>query len=158
MEPTEFDLDILQIAIKEAEAGFCEGGLPIGSVLVHRGKVFACGRNLRAQTGSTLHHAEMTALANAGRQQPEFYRETVLYTTLSPCPMCTGAMILYGIPKVVIGTPTVREWGEDRLREFGVEVVHARSEACAELLERMVTQQRDLIREDGGNFFAQAGV
>nr|WP_267785072.1 deaminase [Paenarthrobacter ureafaciens]MCY0975713.1 deaminase [Paenarthrobacter ureafaciens] len=82
----------------------------------------------------------------------------MLYTTLSPCPMCTGAMILYGIPKVVIGTPTVREWGEDRLRELGVEVVHTRSEACAELLSRMITQQRELIREDGGNFFAQAGV
>jgi cytosine deaminase len=100
----------------------------------------------------------MTALANAGRQPPEFYRETVLYTTLSPCPMCTGAMILYGIPKVVIGTPTVREWGEDRLRELGVEVVHTRSEACAELLSRMITQQRELIREDGGNFCASRGV
>lgn len=158
MEHTKFESSMLQIAIEEAEASFLEGGLPIGSVLVHRGKLVSRGRNLRAQTGSTLHHAEMTALANAGRQPPEFYRETVLYTTLSPCPMCTGAMILYGIPKVVIGTPTVREWGEDRLRELGVEVVHTRSEACAELLSRMITQQRELIRDDGGNFFAQAGV
>ncbi|MGZ5494146.1 MAG: nucleoside deaminase, partial [Thermoanaerobaculia bacterium] len=93
----------LQAAIEEAEAGLREGGIPIGSVIVHRGKIIGRGHNRRVQKGSAVLHAEMDALENAGRQPASVYRQSVIYTTLSPCSMCSGAILLYGIPRVVIG-------------------------------------------------------
>src|SRR3954471_7606575 len=93
----------LQAAIEEARKGLEEGGIPIGSVLVHEGKIIGRGRNQRVQRGSVIHHGEMNCLENAGRRSAEVYRQCTLYTTLSPCPMCSGAIVLYGIPRVVIG-------------------------------------------------------
>src|SRR3712207_5525278 len=95
--------DFMRAAVAEAERGLAEGGIPIGSVLVHRGRVLGRGHNRRVQRGSVVLHGEMDALEDAGRQPAAVYRECTLYTTLSPCPMCTGAVLLYGIPRVVVG-------------------------------------------------------
>src|SRR5690606_19116702 len=95
--------EFMQAAIDEARLGLQEGGIPIGSVLVHNGRIIGRGHNRRVQRGSAILHGEMDALENAGRQPAQVYRESVIYTTLSPCSMCTGAILLYGIPKVVIG-------------------------------------------------------
>src|SRR5882672_10868230 len=95
--------EFLRAAIEEAERGLREGGIPIGSVLVHRGRILGRGHNRRVQRGSAVLHGEMDALENAGRQPAQIYRESVLYTTLSPCAMCSGAILLYGIPRVVVG-------------------------------------------------------
>src|SRR5207247_9985669 len=112
--------EFMQAAIDEAERGAREGGIPIGSVLVHRGRIIGRGHNRRVQRGSAILHGEMDALENAGRQPAAIYRESVLYTTLSPCPMCSGAILLYGIPKVVIGENRTFVGGEDILRSAGV--------------------------------------
>src|ERR1700726_1676927 len=102
--PAHCDEDVfLHAALEEARKGLAEGGIPIGSVLVHDGRILGRGHNRRVQKGSAILHAEMDALENAGRQAAQIYRESVLYTTLSPCAMCTGAILLYGIPHVVIG-------------------------------------------------------
>jgi len=93
----------MKAAIEEAEKGLNEGGIPIGSVIVHKGKIIGRGHNRRVQKGSVILHGEMDAFENAGRQPASVYRECVLYTTLSPCPMCSGAILLYGIPKVIVG-------------------------------------------------------
>lgn len=95
----------LQAAIDEAKQGLAEGGIPIGSVIVHQGTIIGRGHNRRVQQGSAILHGEMDAFENAGRQPASVYRESVLYTTLSPCTMCSGAILLYGIPRVVIGEP-----------------------------------------------------
>src|SRR5213082_3831932 len=110
----------LQSAIEEAKKGLSEGGIPIGSVLVHEGKIIGRGHNQRVQRGSVIHHGEMNCLENAGRQSAETYRGCTLYTTLSPCPMCTGAILLYGIPRVVIGENTTFLGEEELLRSRGV--------------------------------------
>src|SRR5687767_15688592 len=112
----------MQAAIAEAEAGLREGGIPIGSVLVHRGQVIGRGHNRRVQRGSTVLHGEMDALENAGRRAAAVYREATLYTTLSPCAMCSGAILLYGIPRVVIGENRTFLGDEDLLRSRGVAV------------------------------------
>src|SRR4051812_5871746 len=109
-------------AIEEARAGEREGGIPIGSVLVHRGRILGRGHNRRVQRASAVLHGEMDALENAGRQAAATYRESVLYTTLSPCPMCSGAILLYGIPRVVVGENRTFTGDEELLRSRGVTV------------------------------------
>ena len=112
----------LQAAIEEAGQGLSEGGIPIGSVLVYQDKVIGRGHNRRVQSGSTVLHGEMDALENAGRQAAAVYRDCTLYTTLSPCPMCSGAILLYGIPRVVIGENKTFLGEEAHLADRGVEV------------------------------------
>src|ERR1043166_4479751 len=115
--------EFMRAAIEEAEAGRGEGGIPIGSVIVHRGKIIGRGHNRRVQQGSATLHGEMDALENAGRQPATVYRECTLYTTLSPCPMCSGAILLYGIPKVIIGENKTYMGAEDLLRQKGIDVI-----------------------------------
>jgi cytosine/creatinine deaminase len=112
----------MQAAIEEAEAGLAEGGIPIGSVLVHGGKIIGRGHNRRVQRGSAVLHGEMDALENAGRQAAKVYRESVIYTTLSPCSMCSGAILLYGIPRVIVGENQTFMGEEELLRSRGVTV------------------------------------
>src|SRR6266571_3052197 len=107
-------------AIAEAEQGRSEGGIPIGSVIVHRGRIIGRGHNRRVQRGSAILHGEMDALENAGRQPAAVYRESVLYTTLSPCAMCSGAILLYGIPRVIVGENQTFLGEEELLRSRGV--------------------------------------
>jgi cytosine/creatinine deaminase len=137
-------------AIAEAEAGLAEGGIPIGSVLVHRGRIIGRGHNRRVQRASTVLHGEMDALENAGRQPARVYRESVLYTTLSPCAMCSGAALLYGIPKVVIGENTTFVGEEILLRDRGVEVVVLQDGHCIRMMREFIRQHPDLWAEDIG--------
>src|SRR5437763_8340115 len=113
--------EFLRAAIAEAEKGRAEGGIPIGSVIVHRGSIIGRGHNRRVQKGSAVLHGEMDALENAGRQPASVYRESILYTTLSPCSMCSGAILLYGIPRVIVGENRTFLGDEERLRARGVE-------------------------------------
>src|ERR671914_2767422 len=126
--------EFMRAAIAEAERGLGEGGIPIGSVLVHDGRIIGRGHNRRVQKGSAVLHGEMDALENAGRQPASIYRDSVIYTTLSPCAMCSGAILLYGIPRVVVGEHQTFVGEEDLLRSRGVivEVVHDR--ACIDLM------------------------
>lgn len=140
----------LQAAIEEAKKGYAEGGIPIGSVLVHQGKVIGRGHNKRVQEGSVVLHGEMDALENAGRQPASVYRECVLYTTLSPCPMCSGTILLYGIPKVVIGENRTFMGEEDLLRSRGVEVEVTNSEECYQLMQQFIREKPELWNEDIG--------
>jgi creatinine deaminase len=140
----------LQAALEEARQGAAEGGIPIGSVLVHDGRILGRGHNRRVQAGSAVLHAEMDALERAGRQPARTYRESVLYTTLSPCAMCTGAILLYGIPKVVIGENRTYRGEEDLLRERGVELEIVDDPACAELLEAFIRAHPAAWDEDIG--------
>src|SRR5215203_4676753 len=112
----------LEAAVEEAKQGLREHGIPIGSVLVHDGKIIGRGHNQRVQRGSVIHHAEMNCLENAGRQKASVYARCTIYSTLSPCPMCSGAIVLYGIPNVVIGENTTFRGPEDYLRENGIKV------------------------------------
>lgn len=137
-------------AVKEAELGMAEGGIPIGSVLVHNGKIIGRGHNRRVQKGSVILHGEMDALENAGRQPASVYKECVLYTTLSPCPMCSGTIVLYGIPKVVIGENQTFLGDENLLKERGVEVVVLDDEKCKALMERFIAENPALWNEDIG--------
>jgi cytosine deaminase len=138
-------------AIAEAEAGLAEGGIPIGSVLVHQGRIIGRGHNRRVQRGSVVLHGEMDALENAGRQPARVYRESVLYTTLSPCPMCTGAALLYGIPSIIIGENTTFLGDESLLRVRGVEVTVLQDPRCIELMQAFIRQHPELWNEDIGN-------
>jgi cytosine/creatinine deaminase len=140
----------MQAAIAEAEAGLAEGGIPIGAVLVHSGTIVGRGHNRRVQRGSAILHGEMDALENAGRQPALVYRESVVYTTLSPCAMCTGAILLYGIPRVVIGENRTFMGEEDLLRSRGVEVTVLQDAACIELMERFIREHPALWHEDIG--------
>ena len=124
----------LQSAIDEAKKGLSEGGIPIGAVLVHEGKIIGRGHNQRVQRGSVIHHGEMNCLENAGRQSAEVYRRCTIYTTLSPCPMCTGAILLYGIPKVVIGENVTFLGREDSLRAAGVSVEVLQDSGCIQMM------------------------
>jgi creatinine deaminase len=142
--------DFMQAAIAEAQAGFAEGGIPIGSVLVHRGAVIGRGHNRRVQQGSAILHGEMDALENAGRQSAEVYRESVLYTTLSPCAMCSGAILLYGIPRVVIGESLTFMGEEDLLRSRGVAVEVLQDSDCIALMREFIAQHPALWNEDIG--------
>lgn len=140
----------MQSAIEEARLGMNEGGIPIGSVLVHNGKILGRGHNRRVQKGSAILHGEMDALENAGRLPASVYRESVLYTTLSPCPMCSGAIILYGIPKVVIGENSTFMGEEELLRSRGVEIEVLQNQECIELMQKFIAEKPELWNEDIG--------
>lgn len=140
----------LQSAIEEARKGLSEGGIPIGSVLVHAGQIIGRGHNQRVQRGSVIHHGEMNCLENAGRQKASVYRECTLYTTLSPCPMCAGAILLYGIPKVVIGENVTFVGAEDSLRLAGVRVEVVQDAECIRLMREFIEKNPELWNEDIG--------
>lgn len=140
----------LQAAIEQARLGQAEGGIPIGSVLVHKGKILGAGHNRRVQQGSAILHGEMDALEQAGRLPASMYRESVLYTTLSPCSMCSGAILLYGIPKVIIGENKTFMGEEDLLRERGVELSVLQDHDCIAMMEDFITQHPELWNEDIG--------
>lgn len=140
----------MQAAIEEAQAGLTEGGIPIGSVIVHRGKIIGRGHNRRVQEGSAILHGEMDAFENAGRQPAEVYAESVLYTTLSPCAMCSGAIVLYGIPKVVVGENRTFMGEEDWLRSRGVAVEVLQEPACIGMMETFIQAHPELWNEDIG--------
>lgn len=137
-------------AINQAKIGLEEGGIPIGSVLVHKGQIIGKGHNKRVQQKSVVLHGEMDALENAGRQPASVYRESVLYTTLSPCPMCTGAILLYGIPKVVIGENQTFKGSEKLLEENGVEVVVENNPECIKMMQGFIESNPSLWNEDIG--------
>lgn len=140
----------MQAAIAEAQAGLAEGGIPIGSVLVHRGEIIGRGHNRRVQKGSTVLHGEMDALENAGRQPASVYRECVLYTTLSPCAMCSGAILLYGIPRVVIGENRSFLGEEALLSGRGVALEVLDDPTCIDLMRRFMAEKPALWNEDIG--------
>jgi creatinine deaminase len=140
----------MRAAIDEARLGAEEGGIPIGSVLVHDGRILGRGHNRRVQKGSAILHAEMDALENAGRQSAQVYRESILYTTLSPCAMCTGAILLYGIPNVIIGENETFHGEEDLLRTRGVRLQVLQDSECARLMRDFLAAKPDLWREDIG--------
>jgi cytosine deaminase len=146
MPPTGF----LEAAIAEAELGLAEGGIPIGAVLVHQGKVLGRGHNRRVQQGSVVLHGEMDALERAGRQRAGVYRESTLYTTLSPCAMCSGTILLYGIPRVVIGENQTFQGEEELLRARGVNVEVLQDQRCIKLMTRFIAARPELWAEDIG--------
>lgn len=137
-------------AVAEAQQGLAEGGIPIGSVLVHKGKIIGRGHNRRVQLGSAIRHGEMDALENAGRQPATVYREAVLYTTLSPCAMCSGAIVLYGIPRVVVGENRTFMGEEELLRPRGVTVEVLQDETCIALMNDFIRLNPRLWNEDIG--------
>ena len=140
----------MRAAIDEARAGLAEGGIPIGSVLVHQGKILGRGHNRRVQRGSSVLHGEMDALENAGRQPAQVYRESVLYTTLSPCAMCSGAILLYGIPRVVIGENRTFLGEEALLRSRGVSLAVVDDPQCKALMDQFIAAHPQLWNEDIG--------
>ncbi len=142
----------MEAAIDEALAGAREGGIPIGSVLVHRDRIIGRGHNRRVQRGSAVLHGEMDALENAGRQPAVVYRESVLYTTLSPCAMCTGAILLYGIPLVMVGENQTFLGEEDLLRSRGVSVNVLQDPACIRLMAAFIREHPDVWNEDIGTW------
>jgi cytosine/creatinine deaminase len=137
-------------AIEEAEAGLREGGIPIGSVLVHDGRILGRGHNRRVQQRSPTLHAEMDALERAGRQRATVYRTTVLYTTLSPCAMCTGAILLYGIPTVIIGENVTFRGEEELLQARGVSLTILQDPECIQMMSRFIAARPELWNEDIG--------
>lgn len=140
----------MEAAIEEAMLGFTEGGIPIGSVLVHDGHILGRGHNRRVQKGSAILHGEMDALEAAGRQPASVYRQSTLYTTLSPCAMCSGAILLYGIPRVVVGENRTFRGAEDLLREHGVIVEVLDDPTCVDMMSRFIAEQPALWNEDIG--------
>ncbi len=140
----------LDAALDEARAGLAEGGIPIGSVLVHRGVVIGRGHNRRVQRGSSILHGEMDALEQAGRHPASVYRESVLYTTLSPCSMCSGAILLYGIPRVIVGENHTFLGEGDLLRSRGVSVEVVQDERCIALMRDFIAANPALWNEDIG--------
>ncbi len=140
----------LQAAIDEARQGAEEGGIPIGSVIVHRDVVIGRGHNRRVQKGSAILHGEMDALENAGRRPAQVYRECVLYTTLSPCSMCSGAILLYGIPRVIVGENRTFMGEEELLRQRGVTVEMVQDEECIRLMKEFIARNPTLWNEDIG--------
>ena len=140
----------MQAAMDEARQGLAEGGIPIGSVLVHNGRIIGRGHNRRVQRGSAILHGEMDALENAGRQPAQVYRESVLYTTLSPCPMCSGAIVLYGIYKVVIGENRTFLGEEQWLKSRGVALELLQDENCIRMMTDFIAERPDLWNEDIG--------
>lgn len=142
--------DFMQAAIAEARQGLAEGGIPIGSVLAYRGRIIGRGHNRRVQKGSAILHGEMDALENAGRHPANVYREAVLYTTLSPCVMCSGAILLYGIPRVVVGENRTFMGEETLLRSRGVEVEVLQDATCIALMKDFIAHNPVLWNEDIG--------
>lgn len=142
--------EFIDAAIAEAQAGLAEGGIPIGSVLVHEGRIIGRGHNRRVQRGSAILHAEMDALENAGRLPAAVYGRSVLYTTLSPCAMCSGTILLYRIPRVVVGESVTFRGEEDLLRSRGVELTVLQDARYIELMQRFIREQPALWNEDIG--------
>ena len=140
----------MSIAVEEALQGLEEGGIPIGSVLVYKGEIIGRGHNRRVQKGSVVLHGEMDALENAGRLSAATYRECILYTTLSPCSMCSGAILLYGIPKVVIGENQTFLGAEALLKDHKVEVIVENHKECIEMMQRFIQNNPGLWYEDIG--------
>lgn len=140
----------LNAAIEEARQGMKEGGIPIGSVIVHEDRIIGRGHNRRVQRGSAILHGEMDAFENARRQPASVYRECVLYTTLSPCSMCSGAILLYGIPRVVVGENRTFMGEEELLRSRGVSVEVLQNEECIRLMEEFIEKNPELWNEDIG--------
>ena len=142
--------EFLKAAVAEAEAGLAEGGIPIGSVLVHAGQIIGRGHNRRVQRGSAILHGEMDALENAGRLPAAVYTRSVLYTTLSPCAMCSGAILLYRIPRVVIGENVTFRGEEDLLRDRGVAVDVLQDARCIEMMRQFIREHPAIWNEDIG--------
>src|SRR2546423_10426757 len=142
--------EFLRAAVEEAEHGLAEGGIPIGAVLVHRGRIVGRGHNRRVQQGSAVLHGEMDALERAGRQPASVYRESIMYTTLSPCAMCSGAILLYGIPRVVVGEHQTFMAAEKLLRDRGVRVDVVHDERCIRLMTEFIAAHPELWDEDTG--------
>jgi cytosine/creatinine deaminase len=140
----------LKAALDEARKGESEGGIPIGSVLVYRNQIIGRGHNRRVQRGSPILHAEMDALEDAGRQPASVYEESTLYTTLSPCAMCSGAIVLYGISRVVVGENRTFLGEEEWLRERGIDVEVAQDEECIALMTDFIKTHPELWHEDIG--------
>ena len=143
-------MNFLQDAIKQAKLGLQQGGIPIGSVLVHNNQIIGQGHNQRIQKSSAILHGEMDALENSGRQPASLYKASILYTTLSPCAMCTGAILLYGIPKVIIGENKTFMGEEELLRQRGVEIEVIQDQTCIDLMENFIAQHPVLWNEDIG--------
>lgn len=143
--------EFMQAAYEEALQGYREGGIPIGSVLVLDGKIIGRGHNRRVQCGSAVLHAEMDALENAGRLAPEEYRRATIYTTLSPCDMCSGAILLYKIPRVVIGENQTFLGAEELLKSRGVELVVLNEPRLIQMMQDFITEKPDLWYEDIGH-------
>src|SRR5918999_2823325 len=142
--------EFMRAAIAEAERGLREGGIPIGSVLVHDGRMIGRGHNRRVQRGSVVLHGEMDALEAAGRQPASVYRECTIYTTLSPCAMCSGAILLYGIPRVVVGENRTFMGEEELLRSRGVSVEVLQDATCIHLMTQFIAAHPELWNEDIG--------
>lgn len=142
--------EFLKAAIDEAKAGLAEGGIPIGSVLVIDGKIVGRGHNRRVQKGSAVLHAEMDCLENAGRLKAADYRRSILYSTLSPCDMCSGTVLLYGIPKVIVGENRTFQGPEDYVRSRGVEILIVDNQECRLLMASFIKQHPELWNEDIG--------
>jgi len=140
----------MQAAFDEAQKGMAEGGVPIGSVLVYNNEIIGRGHNRRVQKGSVILHGEMDALESAGRKSASVYRQSILYTTLSPCPMCSGAILLYGIPKVVIGENKTFMGEENLLRSKNVKVEVLQLQSCIDLMSRFINKNPELWNEDIG--------
>lgn len=144
------DHEMLALAVAEARAGLAEGGIPIGAALVHDGKVLGVGHNRRVQLGSAIRHGETDCLENVGRLPATVYAASTMVTTLSPCDMCTGAILLYGIPRVVIGENSTFYGGEDYLRARGVEVVVLDDPECVAMMQDFIAANPELWNEDIG--------
>jgi len=140
----------LQAAVDEAKKGLAVGGIPIGSVLVCDGRIIGRGHNQRVQKGSVIHHGEMNCLENAGRQRAAVYRRCVIYTTLSPCPMCSGAILLYAIPHVIVGENVTFMGAEEHLRANGVKVEVLQNPECIQLMRDFIAKNPQLWNEDIG--------
>lgn len=146
----EDDVRFLGHAIEQARLGLSEGGIPIGAVLASNGEILGAGHNRRIQLGSPIRHGETDALEVAGRQPAAVYRRSTMYTTLSPCDMCTGAILLYGISRVVIGENRTFMGGEDYLKSRGVEVIVADNAECIQMMEDFIANNPELWNEDIG--------
>lgn len=140
----------LEAAIEQAKKSNSEGGIPIGSVLVHEGKIIGRGHNCRVQTGSPIDHGEMNCLRNAGRLSAKIYRTSTMYSTLSPCPMCSGAIVLYKIPRVIVGENRTYRGAEDYLRANGIQVDVVQDAECIHLMQDFIRANPELWNEDIG--------
>jgi cytosine/creatinine deaminase len=150
-KPLKAGMDFfLEAAIEEAKKGLAAGGIPIGSVLVLDGKIIGRGHNQRVQHGSVIHHAEMDCLENAGRQKASVYQRCILYSTLSPCPMCSGAALLYKIPKIIVGENLTFQGPEEYVRSQGVKMEILNDPNCIQLMKDFIQARTDLWNEDIG--------
>jgi len=140
----------LEAAIEQAKKSLAEGGIPIGSVLVHEGEIIGRGHNCRVQSGSAIDHGEMNCLRNAGRLSAKVYRNSTIYSTLSPCPMCSGAIVLYKIPRAIVGENVTFMGAEDYMRANGVSVEVVQDEECIRLMRDFIAARPELWDEDIG--------